>query len=51
MHGKTINHVNMINHQFSDRARDFYKSLLAESWETKKREGWYVPNLSNLVRD
>lgn len=42
LHGPTIRHVYMINHEFSTRARDFFKSLLNVDIETKKREGWYV---------
>jgi hypothetical protein len=32
----------MINHEFSTRAKDFFKSLLGVDMEIKKREGWYI---------
>ena len=39
----------MINHEFSSKARDFFKSMLSVDMEIKKREGWYeepVPLMS-----
>jgi hypothetical protein len=32
----------MINHEFSTKAKDFFKSLLSVDMDIKKREGWYV---------
>ena len=40
LHGSTIRHVYMINHEFSTKARDFFKSMLSVDMEIKKREGW-----------
>ena len=39
-HGATIERVNIINHRFSEKSRDFYKYLLGTDESTKRREGW-----------
>jgi ornithine cyclodeaminase/alanine dehydrogenase-like protein (mu-crystallin family) len=39
-HGATLERVNIINHRFSERSRDFYKGLLGTDEAVKKREGW-----------
>lgn len=39
-HGSTLERVNIINHRFSEKSRDFYKSLLRTDESIKRREGW-----------
>lgn len=39
-HGSTIERINIINHRFSAKSRDFYKSLLGTDDAVKRREGW-----------
>jgi ornithine cyclodeaminase/alanine dehydrogenase-like protein (mu-crystallin family) len=39
-HGSTIERVNIINHRFSDKSRDFYRGLLGTDESIKLREGW-----------
>lgn len=39
-HGLTIERINIINHRFSDKSRDFYKGLLGTPESIKRREGW-----------
>jgi ornithine cyclodeaminase/alanine dehydrogenase-like protein (mu-crystallin family) len=39
-HGSTIERINIINHRFSDKSRDFYKALLGTDELIKRREGW-----------
>lgn len=51
LHGPTIRHVYMINHSFSHRARDFFKSMLNVDMETKKREGWAETKFNMLAEN
>jgi ornithine cyclodeaminase/alanine dehydrogenase-like protein (mu-crystallin family) len=39
-HGPTIERINIINHRFSDKSRDFYKGFLGTDEAIKRREGW-----------
>ena len=40
-HGATIERINIINHRFSEKSRDFYKGLLGTHESIKRREGWH----------
>lgn len=39
-HGSTIQHVHIINRSFTEKTRDFFKSLVGMDENIKKREGW-----------
>ncbi|KAK1970567.1 UbiD family decarboxylase [Colletotrichum sublineola] len=38
--GSTIRHINVINHRFSDQARDFLQKFYEVPQHIKEREGW-----------
>ena len=40
-HGSTLERINIINHRFSEKSRDFYKALLGTDEAIKRREGWH----------
>jgi len=49
-HGPTIQHIHIISHGFSEKSRDFFRSLVGLDEDIKKKEGWYadfVPNTGN----